>query len=76
MPVPQKLKRKKWPWSVAAVAALLVIVINRSAGPDAPATVISEHVPASVKAVPADTVDLAPGPPATRSPVQDRATRC
>ena len=64
MPVPPKLKRKKWPWSFAAVAVLLVIVINTSAGPDAPATVIGEHVPASVKAVPADTVDLAPGPPA------------
>jgi hypothetical protein len=63
MPVPPKRKLKKWPWSVAAVAALLVIVINTSAGPDAPATVLGEHVPASVKSVPADTVDLAPSLP-------------
>jgi hypothetical protein len=62
--VPPKKKRKKWPWSVAAIAALLVIVINTSAGPRAPATVLGEHVPASVKAAPADTVDLAPGAPA------------
>jgi hypothetical protein len=59
--VPPKRKRKKWPWSVAAFAALLVIVINTSGGPGAPATVLGEHVPASVKAVPAD---LAPSPPA------------
>jgi hypothetical protein len=65
MPVPPKRKRKKWPWSVAAVAALLVVVINTSGGFDAPATVLGEHVPASVEAVPADTVvDPAPGPPA------------
>jgi hypothetical protein len=64
MLVPPRSRRKKWPWSIAAVAALLVIVTNTSGGPDAPATVIGDHVPASVKAVPADTVDLAPGPPA------------
>jgi hypothetical protein len=64
MRVPPKVKRKKWPWSVAAVAVLLVIVINAGAGPDAPATVLGDHVPASVKAVPTDTADLAPGPPA------------
>jgi hypothetical protein len=63
-PVPAlKKRRKKWPWSVAAVAALLVIVINTSAGPDAPATVLGEHIPASVKSAPADMLDGAPGPP-------------
>ncbi|WP_433295159.1 hypothetical protein ACQPZQ_12395 [Pseudonocardia sp. CA-142604] len=62
--VPKVKRTKKWPWSVAAVAVLFVIVINTSTGPDAPATIIGEHVPASVKAVPADTVDPAPGPPA------------
>jgi hypothetical protein len=64
MPVPPKRERKKWPWSVAAIAALLVIVINASGGLAASATVLGEHVPASVKTAPADTVDLAPGPPA------------
>jgi hypothetical protein len=59
-----KVKRKKWPWSVAAVAALLVIVINTSGGAGAPETVLGEHVPASVKAAPADTVDRVPGPAA------------
>lgn len=64
MPVVPKRKRKKWPWSVAAVAVLLVIVINTSGRPAAPATVLGEHAPDSVRAVPADTVDPAPSPPA------------
>lgn len=57
-------RRRRWPWSVAAVAALLVITVNTSGVPDAPATVLGEPVPAIVKGGVPGGIVRDPGPPA------------